>query len=229
MEVSRPGRMLQSEVKGNQVTINRLEEPYPTECFNHGKLTQQTQKYYMCKSLATANSKKSSEPFRVTSETYQLLLSNYSDQYSCYTQNVENNVCMCPGGYMDFLCATDLYTRCYINVTNPALYEGCADKHEDSFYYLYSIPGFSPCFWYNFSSSLTVEFEVNCQQINATGLATVNREPLVGYPYRDVIKAPSVNILSQVSSAPETEFAVDNAPVTVYFDFRDMKYLSNKK
>lgn len=57
----------------------------------------------------------------------------------------------------------------------------------------------------------------------------MNRDPLVGYPYRDVIKAPNFNTLSQVSSAPETEFAVENANVNVYFDFRDMKYLSNKK
>jgi hypothetical protein len=51
--------------------VNRLEEIYPTECYNQGKLAKQTQKYYMCKSLASANSaQKASEPFRVTSETY---------------------------------------------------------------------------------------------------------------------------------------------------------------
>ena len=193
--------MLKSIVNGNQATIHRLEEPYPTECFNHGKLAKQTQKYYMCKSLSTENPEaKSSESFRVTSETYQLLLSNYSDQYSCYTQNVENNVCMCPGGSTDFVCATDLYTRCYLNVTDPPFYAGCEGKFEDSFYYLYSVPGFSPCFWNNFNESLEVTFEVNCQQINATGMMSNSRDPQVGYPYRDVIRAPSLNTLSQVSS-----------------------------
>ena len=44
----------------------------------------------MCKSLkaASSESRQSSndnQPFRVTSETYNMLLSNYSDQYSCYT------------------------------------------------------------------------------------------------------------------------------------------------
>ena len=41
----------------------------------------------MCQSLSKANAAKSSssEPFRVDAETYQLLLSNYSDQYYCYT------------------------------------------------------------------------------------------------------------------------------------------------
>ena len=60
------------------------------------------------------------------------------------------------------MCATELYTRCYINITEPALYKGCEDKYEDSFYYLYSIPGFSPCYFFNFSNPLTVEFDLNC-------------------------------------------------------------------
>ena len=53
----RPARMLKSSVNnGNEeLTINRLEEPYPTECYNHGRLAEQTQKYYMCKSLRTAS------------------------------------------------------------------------------------------------------------------------------------------------------------------------------
>ena len=142
-----------------------------------------------------------------------MLLSNYSDQYSCYTTTVENDVCVCPGGYMDHVCATDLYTRCYINVTNPPFYKGCQDEFEDSFYYLYSIPGFSPCFWFNFSSQIDVEFELNCQQINQSGLVTANKDPQVGYPYRDVIREASVSTLSQVSSTPETEFAVETVPV----------------
>ena len=38
-----------------------------------------------------------------------------------------------------------------------------------------------------------------------------------------------MNLLSQVSSTPETEFTVPKSSVSVNFDFRDMKYLSNKK
>lgn len=125
MDVTRPARILKSVINGDIATINRLEEPYPTECYNGGKLSKMAQKYHMCQSLSKANAGKASEPFRVDSETYQLLLSNYSDQYSCYTQNVENNVCVCPGGHMDAVCATETTTRCYINVTNPAFYKGC--------------------------------------------------------------------------------------------------------
>lgn len=44
-----------------------------------------------------------------------------------------------------------------------------------------------------------------------------------------MIREPNVNTLSQVSSQPETEFAVDTVDVTVNFDFRDMKYLSHYK
>ena len=104
----------------------------------------------MCKSLNTASTEgdqAGAEEFRVTNETYSLLQSEYSDQYSCYTENVENNVCVCPQGAVDYLCATDLYTKCYINITEPAFYKGCENEFEDSFYYLYSVPGFSPCFW----------------------------------------------------------------------------------
>ena len=228
MTVTRPGRILKSVINGNEAKINRLEEPYPTECFNSGKLSKMTQKHFMCQSLSTANAAKSSEPFRVDSDTYQLLLSNYSDQYSCYTQNVDNNVCVCPGGYMDSMCSNELYTRCYINVTDPPFYKGCENEFEDSFYYLYSIPGFSPCFWFNFTSEIPVDvsFELNCQQVDSNGLVTANKDPKVGYPYRDVIRQPQVNTLSQVSSTPETEFAVATVPVNVAFDFRDMKYLS---
>ena len=79
VERSRPARILQSVVNGDEATIHRLEEPYPTECYNHGKLAKMSQKYYMCKSLKTASNHQSDAPFRVSSETYNFLLSNYSD------------------------------------------------------------------------------------------------------------------------------------------------------
>lgn len=51
LESSRPARILKSVINGDEATINRLEEPYPTDCYNHGRLAKQTQKYYMCKAL----------------------------------------------------------------------------------------------------------------------------------------------------------------------------------
>ena len=63
--------------------IYALEEPYPTECYNHGQLAAQKQKYYMCKSLKPSST--SSQAFRVTKETYERVMSDFPDQYSCYT------------------------------------------------------------------------------------------------------------------------------------------------
>jgi hypothetical protein len=42
MEVARPGRILKSVINGDEATINRLEEPYPTECYNYGQLSKLT-------------------------------------------------------------------------------------------------------------------------------------------------------------------------------------------
>lgn len=60
MEVSpeRPARILKTSSinGGDELVINKLEEPYPTECYNHGRLAKQTQKYYMCQSLKTSGS-----------------------------------------------------------------------------------------------------------------------------------------------------------------------------
>ena len=36
ISVDRPVRILKSSVNGDELVINRLEEPYPTECYNHG-------------------------------------------------------------------------------------------------------------------------------------------------------------------------------------------------
>ena len=33
---SRPVRILKSSVNGDEAVINKLEEPYPTECLNNG-------------------------------------------------------------------------------------------------------------------------------------------------------------------------------------------------
>ena len=187
----------------------------------------------MCRSLKTASTEgrqTGDQEFRVTNETYSLLISQYSDQYSCYTKNVENNVCVCPQGVVDYVCATDLYTKCYINITEPAFYKGCENEFEDSFYYLYSVPGFSPCFWQNFSSSIDVEFTLNCQQIETTGLVSMATGNDVGYPYRDVIQSPNMDTQTQVSASSEIEFLeVATTPARVTFDFRDMKYLSAKE
>ena len=62
MQISadRPARILKSTINGDEAIINKLDEPYPTECYNHGKLAKQTQKYYMCKSLKAASESRQS-------------------------------------------------------------------------------------------------------------------------------------------------------------------------
>ena len=97
----------------------------------------------MCKSLKPNSS--TSQAFRVTKETYDRVLTEYADQYSCYVQNVEKNVCVCPKGTIDSRCETETQQKCAITIKDPNFAVGCEDK-PDSFYYLYSVPGFSPCY-----------------------------------------------------------------------------------
>lgn len=140
----------------------------------------------MCKNVQINQATgKPKEAFRVSRETYQYLLANHSDSYSCYTQNTETNVCVCPKGQSDFECATATYQKCYLNITSPAFYQGCEDR-EDTPYYLYSVPGYSPCYFLDFTTSYTVEFTINCKTVDQNGLVSVQREE-VGYEYRDVI------------------------------------------
>jgi len=91
------------------------------------------------------------------------------------------------------------------------------------------VPGFSPCFWQNFSSAIDVSFELNCQLIETTGLVSMSEGDSVGYPYRDIVQAPSLDSQTQVSASPEIEFAEEAVKASVTFDFRDMKYLSHKQ
>lgn len=74
--MSRGGRSLKTTLVPKEELIYALEEPYPTECYNHGQLQLQTQKYYMCKSIKRGAGQAA---FRVTKETYQHVLTEYSD------------------------------------------------------------------------------------------------------------------------------------------------------
>jgi len=143
IDLSRGGRAMKTTINPKEETIYALDEPYPTECYNHGQLSKQTQRYYMCKSLKPNSS--TSQAFRVTKETYDRVLTEYADQYSCYVQTVEKNVCVCPKGTIDSRCETETQQKCAITILDPNFAQGCEDK-PDSFYYLYSVPGFSPCY-----------------------------------------------------------------------------------
>jgi hypothetical protein len=72
-------------------------------------------------------------------------------------------------------------------VTSPALYKGCKDR-PDSDYYVYSIQGFDPCTYYDFSKNLTVKFLLNCRPIDTNSVVFENGHPEGrGYEYTDFI------------------------------------------
>jgi hypothetical protein len=117
-------------------------------------------------------------------------MTSYATQFDCNVRNVTKDVCICPKGRGDYLCATAEDFKCYINMTDPALYEGCADKFEDSAYYLYSIPGFSPCFWFDFDTVVPMKYMLKCMANDAN---MINEEEVTGYEYRDVVSPPEYN------------------------------------
>ena len=51
--------------------------------------------------------------------------------------------CTCPEDYFGRYCEFRHVYECYFNVTNPPLFKRC--HKEDSFEYMYSIPGWDPC------------------------------------------------------------------------------------
>ena len=124
------------------IKLYRLEELYPDNespdqskhCKHKSKPMSITQKYFVCE-----DNLDSSNNFRVTEQTYidMTTLSSLKERYSCKTQPTQNEVCHCPAGYTGYLCDEPATTKCYVNITNPALYKGCTGK--DSQAYVWSI------------------------------------------------------------------------------------------
>lgn len=130
-----------------------------------------------------------------------------------------NSVCMCAPGSFDVLCATQSLQSCYANITTPAFYKGC--NGTDSAYYMYSLQGYAPCEYFDFSAELTVEVYLNCQLaiFPEPDTNTTNVTATVGFEYRDVISAPvAANTLAATSFTDE---------LTLNFNIRDFRYLSN--
>lgn len=103
--------------------------------------------------------------YRVTKDSYDYLttLPYYKLRVTCNPENVHNDVCYCPSGYSGYLCETFDYNKCYVNVTEPALYKGCTG--EDSDYYVYSIPGFAPCHFYDMTKKYNFKFLLQCKPL----------------------------------------------------------------
>ena len=76
---------------------------------------------------------------------------------------------------------------CFVNITNPPFYKReCADK-QDSQYYKYSIGGFDPCHFFDFSQQYTINYKLHCQVLDESGFVNTEQEN-IGYKYRDVIR-----------------------------------------
>ena len=97
-------------------------------------------------------------------ETYPAIAS------TCAEVNVMVPVCYCRDDFRGDRCQETIpqLTQCYVNVTDPPVYQGCTG--EDTAYYHYSLPGFDPCFFFEEDAEITLSFVLECQ---------VN-EPLIG-------------------------------------------------
>lgn len=127
---------------------------------------------------------------RVDSASYGLLFYGDGNNFECKTELKKTSVCICPRGYNDFECSTPLYKKCFLNITEPAFHKKC-EKTEDTPYYLYSVPGYDPCYYLNFTRSHEITFYVQCKIIEQDGLESANSETS-GFHYKDVIEQPTI-------------------------------------
>ena len=213
-----------------------IEELYPDQksknkalhCQNGSKVRQIVQDYYICYDNAEQSTK-----YRVDYGTYRNLttLPYFRLRMTCNVVPTTNDVCYCPSGFTDYLCNEAAYTKCYVNVTEPALYKGCKDR-PDSDYYVYSISGFDPCTKFDFDKKTTVKFMLNCRPIDTKSVVLENGHPEgLGYTYVDVLNQKELDSekvdfnYAAVNNKTNLKVMADTYTV-VAWDFRDWKYLS---
>lgn len=218
------------------VELFTVEEVYPVKgsadrsCKNGAETKQITQIYYNCHQNSAPD-----VTYRTTYQTYQFLttLPYYQSRVTCEQETTSNDVCYCPSGFTGYLCDTAAFNKCYVNITEPALYKGCSER-EDSEYYVYSIHGFDPCFYFDFSKTYTMKFLLQCRAIDEKGIVLENgHSEGVGFEYADVIKAVESGVpegqdvykYAAVNSLTKLKVQ-EGQNMTVTWDFRDWKYLS---
>lgn len=96
----------------------------------------------------------------------------------------------------------------------------------DTDFYMYSLGGFAPCYFYDMTQKYTFEMLIQCAVLvdttNLTGPSPVSTDSLkVGYQYRDVVVRPNDKDTEFILGAPWSP------DLTIKFSLRDMKYLSN--
>jgi hypothetical protein len=116
-------------------------------------------------------------------------------------------------------------------VTDPPFYKRC--EKEDTPEYMYSIPGFDPCYPLDFSQKQTIKFMINCRNFDDTQTIPDPQSENLGYEYRDVVvKAvpPPSESFNYIAHNPNNRFKLTQAnPVIVAFTLFDWKWLSNYK
>ena len=85
-----------------------------------------------------------------------------------------------------------MYKKCFVNITDPAFYAGCPER-KDTPQYMYSLQGYDPCFYLDFSRSYEVKYQLQCRVINEHGIVPEDMTEVNGYKYRDVLTPPSYN------------------------------------
>ena len=68
-------------------------------------------------------------------------------------------------------------------ITNPPFYKSCSK--EDSPEYMYSIPGYDPCYPIDFSQPFELKYKIQCIPTTSTA------DYVIGFPYRDVVTTPT--------------------------------------
>ena len=153
----------------------------------------------------------------------------FRQRYTCKIDVVSNEVCYCAAGYTGYTCDDFEYTKCYVNITDPALYKGC--NGTDSEAYVYSIKGFDPCFKYDFTTSTTMNYLLQCRAINTKGVVKPDgHKEGVGYSYENVVRTPTFEESQFKYAAVNNKTDMKVMPgekITVTVDFRDWKYLSD--
>jgi hypothetical protein len=110
----------------------------------------------------------------------------YQKRFSCKKKITKNLVCHCPSGFSGVLCQNLLPNQCYVSITDPNLAAGC--NYEDSDQYVYSIPGYDPCNFYDFSKKYTIKFRLICKPSNAQNYVLTDVHPEgPGYAYKNVL------------------------------------------
>ena len=135
-----------------------------------------------------------------------------------------NKACYCQAGFQGKDCSekVESFTKCLINVTEPALYQGC--RGQDSHEYVYSIQGFDPCFSFDFTKPMQLRYELKCRNLDVDG-KVINGNEALGFPYEDIVndvEKPDFQYFV------EQDYLKISQPMSLEFELeiRNWKYMS---